>query len=140
MLPPGIHLAAVGEGQGAVRAAHQRRAELIAKLGEFLVLVRSFDVFTMIFVDGSFVTDKADPGDIDVVLVLPRANIPRLLQHPSAAQIVDSSRIKQIYEVDLFIQPSPHGMVDFFQLLRPDEAIRRGVPPDMSRGILEVAL
>lgn len=60
--------------------------------------------------------------------------------HPSVAQIADGDRVKQTYEVHVFIQPPPHGMVDFFQSLRPEEAIRRSVPPDTRRGILEVAL
>jgi hypothetical protein len=74
------------------------------------------------------------------VLVLPRAEILRFLRDPSLAQLADTERIKQTYEVHLFVQPPPHGMVEFFQSLRPEEAIGRSVPPDTRRGILELAL
>jgi hypothetical protein len=140
LLPPGLHPATIQEVEERFGQHTARRTQLFAKLDEFLKLVRSFRLFTSLFVDGSFVTDKAEPGDIDAVLVLPRAELPRLLQHARLAKIVDSVHIKRTFEVDLFVQPSSQGMVDFFQSLRPDEAIRRGVPPTVRRGILEVAL
>lgn len=117
-----------------------RRIELFSKFQQFVALARSFELFSTIFLDGSFVTDKAAPGDIDVVLVIPRAHVAQLIAHPNARQIMNTHRIKQTFEVHLFIQPPPSGMVEFFQSLRPDEAIRRNVAPDQRRGILEVTL
>jgi len=38
-------------------------------------------MFTSIVIDGSFVTNKPDPSDVDVVLILPGLQLKRLLKH-----------------------------------------------------------
>lgn len=140
LLPAGVHAATLQEIRDVFGRDTPRRVELFAKLTTFVELARSFQLFASCIVDGSFVTDKAAPGDIDVVLVIPRRRIKQLLVHPRFTQISDGRRIQRTYEVHLFIQPPPSGMADFFQSLRPDEALRRNVRIDQRRGILEVAL
>jgi hypothetical protein len=109
------------------------------------VLARSFALFKAVFIDGSFVTDKDAPGDVDAVLELPRADLGKLLAHPEGRALGDSAAVKATYEVHLFLQPTPpvplHAdMAGFFQRLRPEEAIVRKVPADTKRGILKVVL
>lgn len=141
LLPPGIHASTLVEVEEQFGSDTARRRQLFAKLRSFLDFVRTFGVFSTVIVDGSFVTDKPDPGDIDVVLVLPnQAAGATLLGKPNVLQLVDQHAVKKTYDVHLFIQPPPLSMAEFFQTLRPEEAIRLGVPPDHRRGILRVDL
>lgn len=71
LLPEGIHPATLEELQVKFGSTGEARVELYTRLMSFLQLVRSFGMFTSIVIDGSFVTDKPIPGDIDVVLILP---------------------------------------------------------------------
>ncbi|HEY4239173.1 MAG TPA: hypothetical protein VGM88_05130 [Kofleriaceae bacterium] len=140
LLPPGIHPATRPEVAGRFGCQNDRRVELWGKLEAFLDFAQTFNLFDATYLDGSFVTDKAAPGDVDVVLVIQKANAVRLVTHANARQIMDTFAVKKTYEVHLFIQQPPCSMADFFQSLRADEAIRRNVAPDQRRGILEVAL
>ncbi|MEO7730958.1 MAG: hypothetical protein ABIY55_08315 [Kofleriaceae bacterium] len=74
LLPEGIHAAALPEIEERFGSQNARRVELFGKLTSFSTLARSFQLFSTMIVDGSFVTDKPDPGDIDVVLVAARGS------------------------------------------------------------------
>lgn len=139
-LPPGVHDASLEDIAARFGHENDRRTELFGKLEQFVGLAKQFALFTAFFVDGSFVTDKPSPGDIDGVLELPRADFARLLVHPKALQLLDRAAVKKTYEVHLFIEPPPSPMGAFFQRMRPEEAIVRGVQPDACRGILRVSL
>jgi len=145
LLPPGVHDAAVDEIEAAFGTSNRRREELFAKLDLFVGFAQSFQLFTALFVDGSFLTDKDLPSDIDGVLELPRPNLTQLLSHPQALLIVDTAAVKATYEVHLFFQPPPPvpaglDMARFFQGLKPEEALLRGLPTSVKRGILKVTL
>lgn len=145
LLPPGIHDATLAEINTAFGASNPRREDLFGKLDQFVHTSKRFALFTALYVDGSFVTDKALPGDIDAVLELPRAALPRLLAHPDRLTLLDTAAVKATYEVHLFFQPEappdPNpNMANFFQHLRPEEALVRRLPADTMRGILRVAL
>ncbi len=49
-----------------------RRPRLFARLEELLVAMRQSGIFEAILLDGSFVTGKPAPNDIDLIAVLPR--------------------------------------------------------------------
>ncbi len=90
-------------------------------------------------------TDKPLPSDIDAVLELPRAALGALVAHPDGIKLVDLAAVKATYEVPLFFQPPPPvppgaDMSEFFQHLKPEEAILRKLPPSSMRGILKVSL
>lgn len=70
-LPKGIHDCTLDEiaevfGQG------DRRRDLAGKLREFILELRRVGVSGWILVDGSFVSSKDWPGDIDVIVVIDR--------------------------------------------------------------------
>lgn len=144
-LPPGIHDATLAEINAVFGATNSRREDLFGKLDQFVQASKRFQLFTALYVDGSFVTDKPSPGDIDAVLELPRAALPRLLAHPDRLTLIDTAAVKAAYEVHLFFQPEAPptpdpDMAKFFQHLRPEEALVRRLPADTTRGILRVAL
>jgi len=103
----------------------------------FVALAKTYNVFHAMHIDGSFVTDKDDPGDIDAVLELTKPEAARLFAHPNAAAIIDAAAVKYRYEIHLFFAPQ---MTQFFQRLKPAEAIARSLAPDHWRGILKVDL
>jgi hypothetical protein len=116
---------------------------LYAKLVEFVAYLAPFRVFTSLFVDGSFTTDKPVPGDIDVVLAMPRSGLSSLLAMPGGVSLfADQATIKKRFEIHLFIQPEPPvpPMVAFFQGIKPEEALARKVAPGTERGIVKVSL
>lgn len=83
-LPPGIHRCTIEEliqhfGTGSV----EREVE-IQELLEFIAWAREADIQRVI-VNGSFVTSKESPNDVDVV-ILPGPNYPRS-QNPAFEEI-----------------------------------------------------
>jgi hypothetical protein len=140
VLPAGLHDATMPEVGATFGSANPRRVALFDQLGRFVVFAKGFGLFTTLFVDGSFVTDADLPHDVDVVLELPPKNLLQLLGHPQGLAILDTGAVNVAYEVHLFIQPPPTPMVDFFQTMRPAEAIARSLPPSHRRGILKVTL
>jgi hypothetical protein len=137
LLPRGVHQATLEEVRLSFGSRTPRRVVLFNKLVGFIELAKTFTLFKAIHIDGSFVTDKDDPGDIDAVLELTKAEAARLLAHPNAAAIIDGAAVKHQYEIHLFFPPQ---MVEFFQRLKPAEAIARSLAPDHWRGILKVDL
>lgn len=142
LLPPGIHDASMVELRATFGSSNARRVELHSKLEDFISVVQGFSAFTSLFVDGSFTTDKDVPGDIDAVLTMPRDALSTVLSVPGGVALFDGPAVKHRYEVHLFIKPEPPVplMVDFFQSLKPEEALLRRVAPDTKRGILRISL
>lgn len=137
LLPRGVHQATLDEVRLSFGSRTPRRVELFNKLVDFVDLAKTFNIFKVIHIDGSFVTDKDDPGDIDAVLELTKPEAATLLAHPNAAAIIDAAAVKHRYEIHLFFAPQ---MTQFFQRLKPAEAIARSLAPDHWRGILKVDL
>jgi hypothetical protein len=113
---------------------------LFNKLSEFVKFAQSFGLFSSLFVDGSFSTDKETPGDVDAVLEISSSAFAGLLAHPKLRDLIAPDAVKKKYEVHLFIEPPNGPMISFFQHFRPDEAIARKVSPNAARGILRVSL
>ena len=81
-LPPGIHPCSLEEVVSRFgRGSPERQAET-AELCEFVQWAREAGV-TRLIVDGSYVTDKISPNDVDVV-ILPGPDYPRQ-QQPALA-------------------------------------------------------
>jgi hypothetical protein len=139
LLPAGIHRATLHEVEVAFGSQPEPRARLYVSLGSFLEWVKTFQLFTSIVIDGSFVTDKPDPGDIDAVLILPAPQLKRLMHRPDYAELANT-KVKERFSIDLFIEPDLDGMAKFFQQLKIEDALQRGLPPRSLRGVLQVML
>jgi hypothetical protein len=139
LLPEGIHRATLDELQARFGSTGEARIESYTKLLLFLQLVRSFGMFTSIVIDGSFVTDKPAPSDIDAVLILPGAGLKQLAGHPDYYKL-DNVEIKESFNIDLYIDPDLDGMARFFQQLKTEDALQRGVAARHLRGVVEVVL
>lgn len=76
LLPAGIHeatLSEVRERFGAFRES-ERRVQLYGRLEQLAASLRGSHLFLAVIVDGSFVTAKLQPEDIDLIVVLHRSH------------------------------------------------------------------
>jgi len=100
-LPVGVHVTQWEEFSTRFGASTPRRKWLLGRLRAVLSLAASTGKLRRIFVWGSFVTAKASPRDIDLLLVLDEEFEVQYL--PVAAQAVfDSVRARLLYESDVF--------------------------------------
>ena len=145
LLPVGRHDATMVEVQAAFGSLNTTRMELYRKLEEFVELSKTFGVFRRVYIDGSFVTDKPTPGDIDSVLEMNTADLLKFSAHPNRLALLDGFAVKAKYGVHLFMQretqlDSAGDMTLYFQQIKAADAIHRKVDPSTRRGILVVSL
>ena len=69
-LPEGLHLASEAEVTFRFGSSSPRRRRVVLRLRRWVELARSTRARRLV-IDGSFVTDKRDPEDIDAVVLLP---------------------------------------------------------------------
>ena len=69
-LPEGLHAAAEAEVTFRFGSTGSRRRRLVLRLRRWVALARQVRARRLL-VDGSFVTSKPDPNDIDAVVLLP---------------------------------------------------------------------
>ena len=69
-LPPGVHTADWQEFESRFAGPSPRRLWLLGRLQSLLELVRTSGHLRRIFVWGSFVTGKAAPRDLDILLIV----------------------------------------------------------------------
>ena len=146
ILPEGVHDCTLTEVGEAFGVSDPQRQRLWAAFPVFLDWARRLPGATFVWIDGSFVTDKVDPGDIDVILET-------LLDSAEALPFVltvmaERAHQKQHHGVDAL--PSWPGIapltdlglpvVEAFQRLRPGDAKARYLLPDAKKGILRVQL
>jgi hypothetical protein len=108
-----------------------RRPTLFAKLEEFVREVRIAAFANSLLIDGSFVTAKLAPNDIDIVLVLPilhdlSADLPRVRYN-----LVSRKRVQKKYGFDIVAVRENtieyEEAVEFFQRVRNEPGLRKGI-------------
>ena len=127
VLPEGIHDCDMDEvtkcfGQFA---RSDRRIRLTAKLRQFVEEARKSGICVAVVIDGSYVTGKDEPEDIDMVLALkPDVDESRELT-PFEYSIRSKRLVKQNYGFDLFAAKEGtdryNALIDFFCQVRPDD-------------------
>ena len=126
-LPPGLHRADLTEVQQRFGKSHTR-TELLRNLDNFVTVAHRVGAKKLIL-DGSFVTDKESPGDIDAILVVPE-NFDTTT--PEAHLLLDSHLR---FNIHLF--PVREGDDEFFQQWITFFGHDRNREP---RGLVEVLL
>ena len=93
-----------------------------------------------ILVDGSFTSDKDHPRDVDIVFDLDGCALD-CQQHWFTVFVQQRVAIKATYSVDFWIYfPGfPKDLRAFFEYLRPEEALARGMGPESRKGLLSIA-
>lgn len=68
MLPEGVHETTIQEIRESLGFT-DRRQELVHGLERYLQVWETHGLLDHVIIDGSFVTQKAEPGDVDILLV-----------------------------------------------------------------------
>src|SRR5205085_8395563 len=96
-LPPGVHACTLDEIQqrfGRARVNFQR-SELFARLQEYVREARSSQLVKAIALDGSFVTDKASPNDIDMIVILAEEYDNKAVLRPFQYNVVSKQQVRR---------------------------------------------
>ncbi len=80
-----------------------RRGQLFAKLCDLVDEERRAGLAVALMIDGSFVSSKPDPGDIDLVIVLPEGYNFAAELPPMAYNAISKSRLRRAYQFDVFV-------------------------------------
>ena len=138
VLPSGIHDCAIDEIEQQL-GFNDHRATLIRGLRRTLEWLETMPPIESLILDGSFVTDKAAPSDIDAVAMI--GNLTDRHQRdwirtwqPQHWPLKDQNR------VDLYPTAVGNGnnFSAYFQYIKPEEALERGAPLGLLKGLLRV--
>lgn len=143
-LPEGVHETTLEEVRSRF-VINPKRVLLWERLEQFLHRAVATDHFSHACIDGGFITNKASPEDIDVILETRASFGPDAFRamEPFFAEGIDAIHAK--YSVHLFFwsQGFPGSMKDFrlfFQYLRPQDAAPFGLKEGARKGIVRVTL
>jgi len=120
-------------------AWNEDRNSLCQNLKQFLEETARFGVVRAAFVDGSFVTDKQYPADIDVGLEVVPGSVGTRSFVEFAAWF-KPMRTRTTIRLDVYVY-LPGGENDFslfFQYVRSEDARRRGLTAGAAKGIVEI--
>ena len=138
LLPVGVHDATLDEIGEAFGKANDARAALFASLTVFCGELAAFgSLIKGVYVDGSFVTSKPVPGDIDLVVVHDEDDFPAIDDHPQAEYLFED-RAEERYGFDLFVDFDTTTMVQFFQRVSTEFALEHGLAAGHRKGIIRV--
>jgi hypothetical protein len=143
-LPEGIHDTTF-EAMRERFVINPQRAVTWEKLHEFLVWAKTVGSFSHVYVDGGFITSKAVPEDIDVILQTHAAYGPEAFaaMEPFFAKGLDTIYTRYSVHLHFWCEGFPGGLSDFrrfFQYLRPQEAAPLGLKEGALKGIVRVKL
>ena len=114
-----------------VFSGSDRRPQLFARLEQLARSMRASGLFEELIVDGSFVTAKAQPNDIDVIAVLrPGHNFERDLPMSEYA-LVSRALLRRRFGFDVIVAERDSALyktyVEFFSRVREAPELRKGL-------------
>jgi hypothetical protein len=133
LLPPGVHTSTLEEAreQFATFQGSDRRIQLLSRLARFVNELRRSGRFSAIVIDGSFVTSKPAPEDIDIIVTLrPDHDWSTELSAMDYA-LVTRREIRRRFGFDALLAieygRDYERYVEFFGRVREDTAVRKGM-------------
>ena len=107
------------------------RMKLMAKLAEYMAEVGGTGMVCFVLVDGSFGTDKAEPNDIDLVLVLPAHHDFTALVRPFEYNVLSRRMVRKRFAFDVLVAREDSAEFDeylqFFQQIRGETNRQKGI-------------
>ena len=140
-MPTGVHDCDLAEIEAVFVYNGQRRL-IWRGFRTFLELIKPLTELNSVYLDGSFITDNPHPNDVDIIIEYADSNTRYRLREDNWFLRL-RGRVLDLHSVDVLgcleNEPAPN-MTDFFQLLRPQEAVERGLPAGTRKGILRIKL
>lgn len=127
-LPEGLHVATEAEVTFRFGTSTSRRQRLALRLRRWIELARAISA-PRFFVDGSFVTSKPDPNDVDAVIWLPDDFVDRVYSGNLDALELETMLLTRHPE-EIFAAEDRHDWNDwlkFFGRTRESDGRRKGV-------------
>ena len=143
-LPEGVHDTTL-ETMRERFVINPQRTVLWERLQEFLRRAVATGKFSHVYVDGGFITNKASPEDIDIILQTSAAYGAEAFQamEPFFAEGIEAIYAKYSVHLHFWCEGFPGGLSDFrrfFQYLRPQDAAPLGLKEGARKGILRIKL
>lgn len=127
-LPEGVHVCSESDVIVRFGSSNRRRRRLALRLHQWIELGRQVGAKRLL-VDGSFVTAKEEPQDVDTVILLPQNFTQQLEQeHPPALELEEmllTRRPEEIFAAE--DEADWEDWVAFFSLTREPEGRRKGL-------------
>ncbi|HEX3531325.1 MAG TPA: hypothetical protein VH988_30045 [Thermoanaerobaculia bacterium] len=133
VLPPGVHLCTMDEikERFARFRTSDRRLRLYRQLVEYVDRVEEIGAIRALIIDGSFVTDKAEPADIDLIVIVSDTLHAAPGLSPYVYNVISKRQVKKKFDFDLFIvrdgSEELQKQVEFFSQVRGRPATRKGL-------------
>jgi hypothetical protein len=133
LLPPGVYDCTLDElrQRFGVFQTTDRRPTLFEKLHALVHEAWATRLVVEIIIDGSFVTAKPDPNDIDLILVLNKGHDFTAELRPFEYNVLSTRQARKIYGFDLLV--AMHGSsvyteyLAFFAQVRGETSRRKGL-------------
>ena len=137
-LPPGVHactMSELGERFGRFQRTDQR-TRLFRHFEEFVRELQAAQLGVALIVNGSFTTNKLDPNDVDLILVLAADHDFSRQLRPFEYNVVSRKQVRKQYGFDLLVsaegRPELEEYIDFFAQVRGR--------PELMKGLLRLEL
>jgi len=144
VLPEGIHRCTLEEYEVSFGRfmRSDRRPRLTEALRRYIKDARLAGIADAVLVDGSYVTAKAEPNDIDLILVLRTDFDLSTDMHPMEYNVQSKRAVRKRYGFDVL--PAVEGSKTYEEYVRLFSQIRRDDPEHQSgqpaKGLLRIGL
>jgi hypothetical protein len=127
-LPEGMHLASEAEVTFRFGTANRQRRRLVLRVRRWIELARKIKA-PRLFIDGSFVTAKSEPNDVDAVVLLPSDFDNQIVANSDAAtefeDMLLTRRPEEIFAAE--DETDWDEWVEFFSRTREADGRRKGL-------------
>ena len=132
LLPEGIHGCTLEEAEARFGTfqSSDRRPQLWAKFKQFFIQAKASRIIEELLLDGSFVTAKPDPNDIDLVVVMFASHDFGHDLLPDQYNLLAEQRVRRAYGFDIVVVKNESQnlawAVEFFAQVRQRPALKKG--------------
>lgn len=132
-LPSGVHPTTLEEIRSRFGQFQHSdvRCQLANKLDAFLKEARSSDLFAEIIINGSFISAKDEPNDIDLILVLNLGHDFAAELRPFEYNVISRRQVRRRFGFDVLVaqlgQPEHFEYVQFFSQVRGNPGRQKGM-------------
>lgn len=139
LLPGGVHECTIEEVEVNL-AWNDERRRLTALLQEFIAveLTPRFTVVPPVVLDGSYVSQKASPSNINLVLEL--SHLSDEEQWEGQVLFQRTADLFRLYQIEMLpgLKSLKQDFVDLLQTLRPQTAFEKGLHHGHRKGVLRL--